>query len=138
MRRAKNLTDGAIKLIVEILDGWTGKLSWQLVLDAIERSTAQRYTRQALHKHTRILAAFNITKRRLKDQTVGVKTVSSPELQIALDRIARLSAEVQRLESENNRFLEQFARWAYNAYLRGLDQDFLNQPLTPIDRGQTR
>ena len=104
MRRAKNLTDGAIKLIVEILDGWTGKLSWQLVLDAIERSTAQRYTRQALHKHTRILAAFVITKRRLKNQTVGVKTVSSPELQIALDRISRLNAEKQRFESEGNRF----------------------------------
>lgn len=133
--RARNLTDADIEKIVEILDGWTGKLRWELLIDAIEQQLFIRYTRQALHKHARINNAFVNRKQELA-RTAGKtpKQVESPELQLALDRIERLANECSRLKSENNLLLEQFVRWAYNAHLRGLDEQFLNQPLPDVNR----
>lgn len=139
MRRAKNLGDEDVAKIVEILDGWTGKLSWELFIDAIEKRLFARYTRQALHKHARIRDAFAHRKAELaRSGDRPPKTASSPELQLALDRIERLTNENARLQAENTRLLEQFVRWAYNAHLRKLDEAFLNQPLPTVNRQQTR
>lgn len=137
-KRSRNLGDAEIKQIVEILDGWSGKLSWELLIDAIELRMFNRYTRQALYKHERIRHAFDIRKKDLAGNDGDVRKVESPQLQIALDRLARLEAENRRLDSENNQLLEQFARWAYNAHTRGLDHDFLNRDLPPVNRGQTK
>jgi len=137
-KRSKNLGDAEIKQIVEILDGWSEKLTWDLLIDAIELRMYNRYTRQALYKHERIRHAFDIRKKELSESGGVVRKVESPQLQIALDRIARLEAENRRLESENNQLLEQFARWAYNAHTRGLDHGFLNRALPPVNRGQTK
>jgi uncharacterized protein (UPF0335 family) len=137
-KRSKNLGDDEIKQIVEILDGWFDKLSWELLIDAIELRMFNRYTRQALYKHERIRHAFELKKNELSGGGTDTKRVASPQLQIALDRIARLEAENRRLESENNMLLEQYARWAYNAHTRGLDHEFLNRPLPSVNRGQTK
>ena len=137
-KRSKNLGDAEIKQIVEILDGWSGKLSWELLIDAIELRMFNRYTRQALYKHERIRHAFDLRKTELSGSSGEVRKVESPQLQVALDRIARLEAENRRLESENNQLLEQFARWAYNAHTRGLDSGFLNCALPSVNRGQTQ
>jgi uncharacterized protein (UPF0335 family) len=132
--RAKNLDDADIKKIVEILDGWAEKLTWGLLIDAIELRMHNRYTRQTLHKHERIKNAFELRKAALADGDGEIRIVRSPELQKALERIARLEAENKRLESENQQLLEQFARWAYNAHTRGLDSNFLNKSLPPVNR----
>lgn len=132
-RRAKNLDDERIKQIVEILDGWSKKLTWELLIDAIELRMYSRYTRQTLHKHERIRSAFELRKAALADDG-EVRIVRSPELQKALEKIARLEAENKRLEYENQQLLEQFARWAYNAHTRGLDSNFLNESLPPVNR----
>ena len=133
-QRAKNLDDAGIKNIVEILDGWSEKLTWDLLIEAINFRTHNKYTRQALHKHERIRNAFELRKTSLADGDATIRNVRSPELQKALERIARIEAENKRLESENNQLLEQFVRWSYNAYTRGLDSEFLNQPLPPVNR----
>jgi uncharacterized protein (UPF0335 family) len=137
-KRSKNLGDAEIKQIVEILDGWSDKLSWELLIGAIEQRMFSRYTRQALFKHERIRLAFELRKNELSAGGLDVKRVASPQLQIALDRIARLEAENRRLELENNQLLEQYARWAYNAHTRGLDHDFLNRAMPTVNRGQTK
>jgi hypothetical protein len=54
-----------------------------------------------------------------------------------MQRMARLEAENERLRTENDQLLEQFARWAYNAHTRGLDEKFLNRVLPSVNRGQT-
>ena len=133
-QRARNLDDAGIKDIVEILDGWSEKLTWDLLIEAINFRTHNKYTRQTLHKHERIKNAFELCKARLADGDVAIRNVRSPELQKALESIARLEAKNKRLESENNQLLEQFVRWAYNAYTRGLESEFLNQPLPPVNR----
>lgn len=45
-----------------------------------------------------------------------------------MERIARLEAQVQRLDAENRQLLEPFVRWAYNAHTRGLDMIFESRP----------
>ena len=137
VRRGKNLTDDAIERIVRILDGWEGKLTWELLNDVIVTRLHCKYTRQALHKHERIRAAYALRKESLGGQKdVAVSRGSGP-LADAMARIARLEAENQRLEAENQRLLEQFVVWAYNAHTRGLDKEFLSQPLPRVNRGQT-
>lgn len=139
MSRAKNLRDEDVARIVEVLDGWSGKLSWELLIESVEKRLFARYTRQALHKHTRIKDAFAHRKAVLAGSGERPrKTASSPELQLALDRIERLTGENERLEAENARLLEQFVRWAYNAHTRNLDEAFLSRPLPTVDRQQTR
>lgn len=139
MSRARNLRDEDVAKIVEVLDGWTGKLTWELLIDAIEKRFFARYTRQALHKHTRIKDAFSHRKGEIANKGEKPrKTASSPELQLALDRLDRLTGENERLKAENTRLLEQFVRWAYNAHKRNLNEAFLNRPLPTVNRQQTR
>ncbi|OYY94430.1 MAG: hypothetical protein B7Y41_06235 [Hydrogenophilales bacterium 28-61-23] len=137
-RRAKNLDDKAIEAIIGILDGWAEALTWERLIEAIEGRLYARYTRQALFKHERVRAAFVLRKEALSQMGTKRARQGPPELVAAVERIARLEAQVQRLDAENKQLLEQFVRWAYNAFTRGLDQDFLNRPLPQVNRGQTR
>jgi hypothetical protein len=137
-RRARNLDDQTIGVIVGILDGWAGRLSWAALIDEIEARLHSRYTRQALHKHERIRRAFSLRRDTGADELEPKRIVKgSLERRKDQERIARLTAENHRLEAENSRLLEQFVRWLYNAHARGLDQAFLNQPLPPVQRDRT-
>lgn len=132
--RARNLDDSAIEKIVQILDGWTGKLSWELFIVQIEKVTHNLYTRQALNKRGRIKDAFTARKAVLGGRDRKLFENKSPEMQLGLQRIARLEAENERLKNENNTLLNQFVRWAYNASGRGLDLTFLNTALPTVSR----
>ncbi|MCG9065464.1 hypothetical protein LH425_10495 [Laribacter hongkongensis] len=137
VRRGKNLTDDAIEQIVRLLDGWQGKLTWEALIDAIVTRLHCKYTRQALHKHERIRVAYAMRKQTLgKGQQATVQSASGLPAD-AIVKIARLEAENQRLEAENQRLLEQFVVWAYNAHTRGLDKEFLSQPLPRVNRDQS-
>lgn len=135
--RTRNLEDDDIADIVALLDGWSGTLSWELLIEAIEKRKHARYTRQALHRHERIGQAFSLRKAALAEGEGAAPRARSPELQMALDRITRLEAENARLTAENQRLLEQFVCWAYNAHTRGLDKAFLSRPLPTVNRDQT-
>lgn len=129
--RSPNLKDHDIDAIVKIIDGWTGELTWNALINRIEITLYARYTRQALAKRERIQQAFGAyTEKREQVE----KPKRRPEVEWLKERVARLQAENQRLEMENNRLLEQFARWAYNAHLQGVDQTVLNRPLPAINR----
>lgn len=136
--RSPNLDDATIERIVKILDGWSGKLSWQLFIEAITAQLHKTYARQTLNNHERIKAGFVARKKELTGQERKSKDSKSPELQLADQRIKQLEAEIARLTRENNTLLEQFVRWAYNASTRQLDLDFLNIPLPIINREKTK
>lgn len=138
--RAKNLDDTAIEIIVGILDGWSGKLTWDLLIEAVEKRTRALYTRQALDRHARIKMAYQLTKERLSGMPRSERghKLSAFEVQAMLERYRRLQAENERLKVENGRLLEQFVTWAYNAHLKGLTKDYLNSQLPLVNREQTR
>jgi uncharacterized protein (UPF0335 family) len=131
------MDDKTINEIMSILDGWTGNLSWELLIDEITTRLHIRYTRQALNNHVRIKQAFASRKKSLSFEAVKCSKPAHPELEHAQQRIERLEAENQRLRMENNNLLEQFVRWAYNASTRGFDEQFLNQPLVKVHRDPT-
>lgn len=141
-QRAKNLGDSDIETIVGILDGWDGKLTWESLIEAIKLRLRVRYTRQALNQHSRIKQAFQLTKERIsgspRTSTNAAKGLSAAEASAFLERFHRLEAENARLKLENERLLEQFVVWAYNASTRGLDAAFLGQALPQVDRDRTK
>lgn len=134
-RRARNLTAADQKAIMGLIDGWTGPLTWERLIDAVEKRLGSRYTRQALHRHSRLQHAF--ATRRLSLQ--GDAAPRAPTAtQLLKDRVARLSAENKRLQAENDRLLEQFVRWAYNASTRRIDEATLDLPLPEVARASRR
>jgi hypothetical protein len=134
-KRSRNLGDQDVQTIVGIVDGWSGPLTWNLLIDSVYARLHCKYTRQALHKHDRIRIAFEVRKKNLQTREPQVR--GSAQFQKALERISHLEAENQRLQAEIERLLEQFARWAFNAYVRGIGDSELNRPLPEIDRRQT-
>jgi len=137
VQRSKNLDDQSIRKIVEILDGWSEDLTWDGLVEVVDRRLGQRYSRQALHKHERIKQAFTTRKTALASGRGVAKKVADPVLQMSLDRLARVEAENERLKRESAALLEQFVRWTYNAGLKGLTLDVLNLPLPAVNRGQS-
>lgn len=138
-RRSKNLGPYEIDVVVSLLDGWSGPLSWNSVIDAIELRLFFRYTRQALSGHERVGDAFRLCKDRLaKAQHKHRSKPQSPEKRAIHERLERRDAEVTRLRAENQQLMEQFVVWLYNAQIRGVSQAELERPLPTVDRGQTR
>jgi hypothetical protein len=129
---AKHLTDADIEKIIGVIDGWSGKLGWESLCDAVAPAIGTRPTRQTLSAQKRVKAAFSDKKNRLKGGMAETKT--PPSLAIAGQRIQRLEEENVRLKSENSRLLEQYVVWQYNAYRHGLTEDKLNEALSVIDR----
>ena len=89
--------------------------------------------------HEQIAQAFRKRKQILKERS-GEKDGRhlSPELQALKERLARREAEISRLQSENQRLIEQFVVWSYNAHIHRLTLEDLNRPLPPTNRGQTK
>lgn len=141
-QRAKNLTDADIEVIVGILDGWSDKLTWDGLIDAITSRLRAKYTRQALNQHERIKQTFQLAKERLsgveRPTGKGLSGLNAVETQAFMERFKKLEGENARLRLENERLLEQFVVWAYNAHTRGLDREFLSRPLPRVDRDQTK
>lgn len=136
-KRADNLTDDNIEKIAGILDGWSEKLTWDKLIDEIEFRLNTRYTRQALSKHQRIKAAFQLTKERVSGESETLPSMSI-EVAMMIQKLKRIEAENDRLHHENQNLLAQFARWAYNAYSKGVTIDDLDKPLSEVDRGKTK
>jgi hypothetical protein len=134
----RRLTDANIAAVCEMLDGWRGPLTWQQLVNAIGQRFGHRYTRQALNMHVRISNAYRLRKQTLRDVPARPPSAASIELQVMQERLNRLEAENARLKAENQRLLEQFVRWCYNASLRGMDDRYLNQALPRVDRERTK
>lgn len=131
--RSKNLTDADIEKIVDITDGWSGKLTWDDLISEVELRLKERYTRQTLAKHTRIKCAYDSAQKRYQD-TGDEKKKNTIEYDVLLQRLERLEAQNTRLIQENNALLAQFARWEYNSYANGVSKKELDKPLPKIDR----
>lgn len=136
-RRGRNLTADDIARVVQLLDGWSGPVSWNLVIEAVATRLLCSYTRQALSSHAAIQKAFDACKRRPAPSKAAVSKLSG-ETDAIRQRLARREADVTRLEAENSQLRERFVVWAYNAQTRGLGLAELERPLPAVRRGQTK
>jgi len=132
---AKHLSDTDNERIIELLDGWSGNLTWDALCEACRQVVGTAPVRQTLYRSARIRHAFKQTKNRLRDAASELKV--PPTLKSAAERIARLENENGRLKHENDLLLEQFVVWQYNAHIHGLTDVDLNRALPGIDRGNT-
>jgi hypothetical protein len=139
---ARRLTDGDVALAVRLLDGWTGKLTWEryLALLATELGGAL-YTKAGLRKQPRILNAWEMARRRLEGSLEAVGAPSNGDAAVAQlrDMVRRLRNENARLEQENQDLLERFQRWAHNAAIdKGMTSAQLDRPIVTAHGGGKR
>lgn len=131
-RRAPPLTPERITGIVALVNGWTGRLTWEALCEAVARETGAKYTRQALNNYVEIKAAYNAYSAK-PTPSQGGKRLSRTQ-----QKIRDLERKVTELEAVRDALLEKFARWAVNASTRNLDEAFLDQPLRRISRSENR
>ncbi|ARL87141.1 hypothetical protein [Burkholderia pseudomallei] len=137
--RAPDLTAERIAVIVETLDEWKGKLTWDLLLDAIEAFTGYRYSRFTFAEYPEIANAFSFRKDALRGTLPRERGEPRDErVRAALAQADRYKAKAQRLEAENQLLTEQFVTWAINAERRGVTMDMLNAPLPKPERDRSK
>ncbi len=122
------LTDADIEKAVRLLDGWTGKLTWDRYLAVLKTEIGHLYTKPGMRKHARVLNAWEMAQRRLNEgaASVGARATGDAAIAEAHRRIATLRAENARLTQENRDLLEQFLRWSHNAARAGLTPELLD------------
>jgi len=135
-RRARVIDDNVTEVVLHILDGWKGKLTWDALIEAIKASISAEYTRQALAGHKRIAEAFVLRKSGLAKEG-GRLPSGDARINGYLETIARLKAENKRLAAEVNNYREMFIRWTQNAQNKNLTAAFLNKPLLEPKRDAT-
>ncbi|MEN3277565.1 MAG: hypothetical protein V7631_3355 [Massilia sp.] len=137
--RAPDLTDERIATVIETLDTWKGKLTWELLLDAVEKSAGHRYSRFTFAEYPEIANAFSLRKDALRGTLPRARGEPRDErLRAALAQVERYQAKLERLEAENQLLTEQFVTWAINAERNGVTLHMLNAPLPKPDRARSK
>lgn len=131
---ARHLTDADIETAVRLLDGWSGKLTWDRYLAILGTQIGHRYTKPGLRKHPRILNAWEMAAKRLKEgaKSAGARSNGDAAIAYANRRIETLRAENMRLTQENRDLLERFLRWSYNAAAHGLTPERLDRDIVTV------
>lgn len=138
-KRAPDLTHERLAIVLETLDAWKGKLTWELLLDAVQVRTGHRYSRFTLAEYPEIANAFSFKKDVLRGTLPRERGEPRDErIRMALAQAERYKAKANRLEAENQLLTEQFVIWAINAERNGVTLDMLNVPLPipPRDRSK--
>ncbi|WP_411201676.1 hypothetical protein [Kosakonia cowanii] len=111
---AKHINSYHEKKIVDFINKWPvdNKLTWDVLCDKLVGIIDKRPSRQSLSSHVRI-----------------ADSVKPANLKVASQRIRRLEAENEALKELNDGYLEQFKVWLYNAHLKQITIEELNNPL---------
>ncbi|SFQ34472.1 hypothetical protein [Variovorax sp. 770b2] len=137
--RAPDLTDERMQLVLETLDGWKGKLTWDLLIKAVEEITGIAYSRFTFAEYPQLANAFSLRKKALSG--TWKSEVSQPrdeQVRAALEQVERYKAKAERLDQENQLLFEQFVTWAINAERKGVTMAMLNAPLPKPSRERSK
>lgn len=136
---APDLTQEHIVTVLDTLDTWRGKLTWDLLLDKLEAVWGHRYSRFTLASYAEVANAFAHRKDALRGTLpVSRGTPTDERVRAAMGQAERFKAKAERLEAENKLLLEQFVTWAHNAEKKGVTMDMLNMPLPKPDRDRSK
>jgi hypothetical protein len=137
--RAPDLNQERIQAVLDTLDGWSGKLTWDLLIAAVAKTTGVTYSRFTFAEYPQIANAFALKKAASRGAAQGQPTVPRDErVRAALEQADRYRAKAERLESENQLLLEQFVTWAVNAERKGVTMTMLNAPLPKPQRDRSK
>jgi hypothetical protein len=129
----RRLTDEDIAIAVRLLDGWTGKLSWDRFINMLASElSGARYTKPGLRKQPRILNAWQMAKQRLDESLEAAGDPRQGDAAVVQLRqmMDRLRNENARLEQENQDLLERFQRWSHNAAVdKGMTREQLDREI---------
>lgn len=133
---AKHITGYDEKRITNVINNWNKdeKLTWEALCDKLVNIIGKRPSRQSLSSHVKVADCFNSKKKVLKSGVTVTCAVKPANLKIACERIKRLEVENEALIALNNKYLEQFKIWLYNAHLKQITVDELNRPLPIKDK----
>lgn len=132
------ITQKTLQVALHELDNWSGKLTWDRYAEQLAKVLSEdTISRHTLMSYKVLVEAFRERKGSLKE----AKSSDAPDitLDFAKKQIDMLEAKVRRLESQNEKLLEQFVRWQHNAYMMPkVDMKLLNQqldkPLPKVNR----
>jgi hypothetical protein len=137
--RAPALTPERIEVVLTTIDGWKGKLTWDLLIEAVENATGIAYSRFTFSEYPEIANAFSLKKETLRGTWNGEPAAPRDEkVRAALEQVQRLQSTVERLKQENMLLKEQFVTWANNAERKGVTMMMLNAPLARPPRDRTK
>lgn len=137
--RAPDLTNERQQVVLDTLDTWKGKLTWDLLIDVVEKTTGFTYSRFTFAEYPQIANAFSLKKDSLRGTWKGERgEPRDVRVQAALAQVDRYKAKVHRLEQENQLLLEQFVTWAHNAERKGVTVMMLNAPLPKPPRDRSK
>lgn len=137
--RAPDLTPEVVAEIVDLIDGWAGKLTWEILIGKIAEVTGIEYSRFTLLERGSISTAFSLRKESLRGTTSSADRVPrDARVRAALEQVDRYRNKVERLEKQNQMLLEQFVVWATNAEMKGVSIAMLNCPLPKPSRDRSK
>ncbi|MDR3067163.1 MAG: hypothetical protein LBV05_16880 [Comamonas sp.] len=137
--RAPDLTKENLAKVLDTLDTWRGKLTWELLLDKLEEGWGCRYSRFTLAGYPEVANAFALRKDSLRGTLPPSRgTPTDERVRSAMEQAERYRAKAARLEAENNLLVEQFVTWALNAERNKVTMDMLNKPLPKPDRDRSK
>jgi hypothetical protein len=137
--RAANLTDETIELVLDRLDSWSEKLTWEALISKIKSETGHEYSRFTFADYPQVVDAFSLKKKALSGKLARPPlTPRDSQVQAALAQVERFRAKAERLAHVNALLNEQFVTWAQNANRFGITKDQLNAPLSLPPREQSK
>jgi hypothetical protein len=137
--RAPALTDERIQVVLDTLDAWKGKLTWDLLIAAVAEKTGITYSRFTFLEYPHVASAFSLKKQALRGTWDSMAASPRDErVRAALEQAERSQAKAKRLEQENQLLLEQFVTWAVNAERKGVTMAMLNAPLPKPQRDRSK
>lgn len=137
--RAPDLTSETIELVLDVLDGWTERLTWALLIARVKEKTGHEYSRFTFAEYPRIADAFTIKKRYISGRPApGPGTPRDRQVRAALEKAERYRQKAERLQGENEALIEQFVTWLTNAERYGVTIEKLNAPLPLPNRERSK
>lgn len=137
--RAPDLTEERVQAVLDTLDEWTGKLTWDLLIAAVAEKSGITYSRFTFAEYPAIANAFTLRKESVRGTLTGKPSTPRDErLQAALSQVHRYREKAERLQRQNDALLEQFVVWATNAERKGVTMSMLNAPLPKPDRQRSK
>lgn len=132
MGKAPRLTNEKIDIALKVLDGWTGKLTWDRYLAILELDVGHKYTKAALLRHPKFKNSWDKKRWEYQEEDNEGTQYGNKILKTALKKIESLEKEIERLKNDNELLTEKYVVWITNAANKGMTLDELNRPL-PIN-----